>query len=177
MSFIELSGDTVNRAFRLDKALDDELEREAEKTGTNVSALLLQMVNSYLNFHRYNLYRNYINMGSNTLIALLKNIDERQLYPCGYEMGTENPISRVIRAGMRPDVDSLFIYLQTLDTYADWFRCEEKTIDEVEYIYISHNHGPLWTKFLEGYLNGIFDKLELRAEISMHGDSFLINVR
>jgi hypothetical protein len=177
MSFIELSGKTVNRAFRIDKALDDELEREAEKADTNVSALLIQMANWYLNFHRYNLYRNYINMGNNTLMAILKYVDEDQLYPCGYEMGTENPFSRVIRAGRRPGKGSLLIYLQTLDSYANWFRCEEKEIDGVEYIYISHNHGPLWTRFLEGYLNGLFDKQELRAEITRHVDSFLIDVR
>jgi hypothetical protein len=177
MSFIELSGKTVNRSFRIDKALDEELEREAEKAGTNVSTLLLQTINWYLNFHRYNLYRNYINMGNNTLMALLKYVDEDQLYPCGYEMGTENPVSRVFRAGRRPGKDSLMIYLQTLDSYANWFHCEEKEIDGVEYIYISHNHSSLWTSFLEGYFNGIFDKLELRAEITRHGDSILIDVK
>ena len=177
MSFIKLSGKTVNRAFRIDTALDEELEREAEKNRTTVSNLLLQLTNWYLNFHRYNLYRNYINMGNNTLKTILEYIDEDRLYPCGFEMGTENPVSRVFRAGMKPGEESLRIYLQILDAYANWFEFDEKEINGKTFLYISHNHGPLWTRFLEGYFDGAFEKLEIRANIEKHGESFLIDLK
>ena len=177
MSFIELNGVTTKRSFRLDTALDEELEKEAAKAGIDVNTLLVQIVNTYLNFHRYNIARNFINIGNNTLKSLLQNIDEDKLYQCGYEMGTENPVSRVFRAGMRPNKESLMIYLQTLDSYANWFFCEVKEIDDEEYIYVDHNHGPLWCKFLEGYFKGIFDKIELQAEIQRRGDCFLISVK
>ena len=177
MSFIELSGKTVNRSFRIDEALDAELEREAQRNNVPVSMLLLQLVNTYLNFHRYNENRNFINIGNNTLKRMLEDMDEGKLYQCGFEMGQENPASRVFRAGMRPDKDSLMIYLQTLDSYANWFFCEKKTINGTEFIYVEHNHGPLWCTFLEGYFNGIFDKLELSAEMTRLGECFLINVK
>ena len=177
MSFIELSGKAVNRAFRLDKTLDLELEREAEKSSTTVSNLVLWMVNWYLNFHRYNLYRNYINMGNNTLKTILEYIDEDRLYPCGFEMGTENPVSRVFMAGMKPGEASLRIYLQILDVYANWFEFSEKEIGGKVFVYISHNHGPRWTRFLEGYFDGAFEKLEIKADIEKHGESFLIDLK
>jgi hypothetical protein len=177
MSFIELSGKSVKRSFRIDSALDEEMERDAEKNGVNVNTLLTQMINTYLNFHRYNSARNFINMGNNTLKILLSCIDEDELYQCGYEMGTENPVSRVFRAGRRPNKDSVRIYLQTLDSYANWFFCETKEIDGEEYIYVDHNHGSLWCRFLEGYFRGIFDKIELKAEILRRGDCFLISVK
>ncbi|TFH18541.1 hypothetical protein E4H04_03170, partial [Candidatus Bathyarchaeota archaeon] len=75
MSFIELSGKSVKRSFRIDSALDEEMERDAEKNGVNVNTLLTQMINTYLNFHRYNSARNFINMGNNTLKILLSCID------------------------------------------------------------------------------------------------------
>ena len=177
MSFIELSGVTTKRSFRIDTALDEELEKEAAKAGIDVNTLLVQIVNTHLNFHRYNMARNFINMGNNTLKSLLKNIDEDKLFQCGYEMGSENPVSRVFRAGMKPNKESLMIYLQTLDSYANWFFCEVKEIDGEEYIYVDHNHGPLWCMFLEGYFKGIFDKLELQADIQRKGDCFLISVK
>jgi hypothetical protein len=177
MSFIELSGKTVNRSFRIDEALDAELEREAHRNNVPVSTLLLQIVNTHLNFHRYNQNRNFINIGNNTLMSLLEGVDEKWLYECGFEMGKENPASRVFKAGMRPSKDSLMIYLQTLDSYANWFFCEQKEINEKEYIYVEHNHGPLWCRFLEGYFKGIFEKLDLVADITQLGECFLIYVK
>ena len=177
MSFIELSGETVNRAFRIDTALDEELSKEAERNRINVSTLLIQIVNEYLNFHRYNTSRNFINMGNNTLKILLECIDEEKLYQCGYLMGSENPVSRVFSAGMRPDKESLIIYLHTLDSYANWFYCEPKKINGEDVIIVSHNHGNFWCSFLEGYFNGIIDKLELLAEVNRKGDCFLIKVK
>ncbi|MFW6109635.1 MAG: CopG family transcriptional regulator [archaeon] len=177
MSFIKPDGESVNRSFTLDKALDDELLQEAQRRGVSVSNLLSQLVNKYLNFHRYNHNRNYINMGNNTLKNLMLHIDEEKLYECGYTMGGENPISRVFRAGLKPGKESLMIYLKTLDFYANWFTCEEKTIGGIKYIYIDHNHGLLWSRFLEGYFNGIFDKLDMIAEITRHGKCFLIHLK
>ena len=124
-----------------------------------------------------NFARNFINMGNNTLKILLSCIDEVELYRCGYEMGTENPVSRVFRAGRRPNKDSVRIYLQTLDSYANWFFCETKEMEGEEYIYVDNNHGSLWCRFLEGYFRGIFDKIELKAEILRRGDCFLISVK
>jgi hypothetical protein len=71
----------------------------------------------------------------------------------------------------------LMIYLQTLDSYANWFFCEQKEINEKEYIYVEHNHGPLWCRFLEGYFKGIFEKLDLVADITQLGECFLIYVK
>ncbi len=91
MSFIKPSGESVNRSFTLDKALDDELMQEAQRKGVSVSNLLSQLVNKHLNFHRYNHNRNYINMGNNALKTLMIHIDEEKLYECGYTMEGEGP--------------------------------------------------------------------------------------
>jgi len=90
-------------------------------------------------------------------------------------MGGENPVSRVFRAGYRPDWESLLVYLRTLDSYANWFICRPTVLDGSQCLVVNHNHRSEWRHFLMGYFMGIFDRLNIGAEVSLHGDSLLIS--
>jgi len=177
MDIVELSGKMVSKSLRLDSGVVDELVLEAEKKNTSFTGLLQGIINQYLEFLRYNHDRNFINMGNNTLKALLDCTDEDELYRCGFAMGEENPVARVFRAGLRPGRESLLAYLRTLDVYANWFTCELKDIDDVEYVYVTHNHGERWWRFLSGYFMGVFKRMELFGEIKEYKSCFLIRVK
>jgi len=84
MDIVELSGKMVSKSLRLDSGVVDELLVEAERKNTSFTGLLQGIINQYLEILRYNHDRNFINMGNNTLKALLECADDDELYRCGF---------------------------------------------------------------------------------------------
>ena len=174
MGFIEREGKAVTRSFRIDKALNDELESEAEKQGVSVSYVLELMVENYLNHYRWADRSGVISFHPTTLNQLLDQLDEKTISQIGYNTGFSVPRQGLLMRGAPINEESAKQVLQILGEYDNWFTVSYHDADP-PYYFIRNLQGEKWIIFIESYLKGLFKNiLEKEVTCKRVGDNIQV---
>jgi len=174
MGFVEKTGDTVNRSFRLDKALEAELELEAEKQGKNFSRLMENIAEDYLNHYRYLEKRNALTILPETMEAFLEYLDEDELERIGDFVGGNFPRRAYLMKGVPFDEETALDHLvKILSMYDKWYRVSYHD-DNRPYLYIQNQLGSKWIAFIEAYIRAFYASLGIGVECQRVDDNLQV---
>jgi hypothetical protein len=174
MGFIEREGRAVTRSFRIDKALNDEIEAEAEKQGVSVSYVLESLVENYLNHYRWADRSGVVNLHPQTLNQLFDHLDEKTVSHIGFDSGSSVPRQGLLMRGAPINEESARQVLQILGEYDNWFTVSYHNADP-PYFFIRNLHGEKWVIFIEAYLRGLYKNvLEKEVTCKRVGDNLQV---
>lgn len=158
MGFIEREGRAVTRSFRIDKALNEELESEAEKQGVSVSYVLESLVENYLNYGRWADLSSIVHLHPQTLNLLLEHLDEKTIIQIGHRAGALVPKQGLLMRGAPINEKSAKQVLQILGKYENWFTVSFHEA-KPPYFFIRNLQDEKWIIFIESYIRGLYENI------------------
>ena len=158
MSFIEREGRAVTRSFRIDKALNDELESQAEKEGVSVSYILESLVEDYLVHYRWAERLGSVNLHPQTLNQIFEELDDETISRIGYDSGSSVPKQALLMRGAHINEESAKQILKILGEYDNWFTVTYHKAEK-PYFFIRNIKSGKWIIFVESYLKGMYEKM------------------
>jgi hypothetical protein len=174
MGFVEKNGDTVIRSFKLDKAMEAELEVEADKQGKSFSRLMENIVENYLNHYRYLDKRNALTILPETMMAFLEHLDEDELSRIGDFVGANIPRQAYLMKGVPFDEETALDHLvKILGDYDKWYRVSYHD-DNRPYLYIQNQLGSKWIAFIEAYVRAFYASLGIAVECQRVDDNLQV---
>lgn len=175
MGFIEREGSAITRSFRLDKILDAELIREADKNNVSVSNLLDKIVEDYLNHHRWVDRANALTILIPTIQIFLKYLEEDELVEIGETAGGSIPRQDMMMRGITIDKEvAKSMILRSLGGHDNWFTVNYHELDR-PYFFIRNHLGDKWIIFVESYIRAFYrENLGIDVECVRVGDNLQI---
>lgn len=158
MGFIEREGKAATRSFRIDKALNEELEVEAEKKGVSVSYILESLVENYLNNVRWADRSGFLKLHPRTIMQIIDQIDNETLSEIGFNTGSAIPRQGLLMRGAPINEESVKEVFQILAEYDNWFTTSYHNADP-PYFFIRNTYGEKWLTFIEAYIKGLAKNL------------------
>lgn len=174
MVFVDKTGDTVTRSFRLDKALEAELELEAENQNKSFSRLMEKIAEDYLNHYRYLEKRDALTILPETMEAFLEPLDEDALTSIGESVGGNIPRRAYLMKGVPFDEETALDHLvKILGEYDRWYRVSYHG-DNRPYLYIQNQLGSKWIAFIEAYIRAFYGSLDIDVEFQRVDDNLQV---
>jgi hypothetical protein len=152
------------RTIRIKKESDLILEREAQRHGISVNALISNLIDHYVYSLRFFTSGGMISMNNETLMALINNLSDETVADTAYAYGGQKVRESLMQRGMLVNYDSVIWYiLQFLGEYNGWFRCDHIIENKVDKLHLSHNYGFKWSVFIMNYIASMLKEvLELK---------------
>ena len=170
---------TTTRTVRIKKESDLILEREAERNGISVNALVSNLVDQYVNSLRFFMSGGMISLSSDILVALLDTLSEDEIAEISYQRGSVRVRDSLLQRGMKVSYDSVLWYIsQILGQSNGWFRCDHNRDERVDSLHLSHNYGYKWSVFVSGFVSSILVEVigvKVNTGISTNAVNFKIN--
>ena len=176
--FIHSKTPSTTRTIRLKQESDLVLEREAERNGISVNALISNLVDHYVNSLRYFSSGGMITMGNETLMMLLEKLPDEEIEDSAYATGGQKVRESLMQRGMAVSYDSVMWYLsQILGQYNGWFRCDHHAEEKIDRLHLSHNYGFKWSIFIMNYVASMLKEiLDLKINTVMLKNAVNIEV-
>ena len=151
---------TSTRSFRLDKELSEILDRESDRMGISVNALVNIIIRNYSEFYRFLSRIDMVVIHKTILEKLILSNSEKELYKLGISLGMNIP-NDVILFWRKTVGKKEFI------EYIDKIMCRyglQGTYDEIHQnnttiMIIRHTFGKKGSYFFYGYLQSAFQSL------------------
>jgi len=158
------------RTVRIKEESDLVLEREADRAGTSVNALVSNLVDRYVDTLRFFQSGSMLSMSGNILETLLGHISDAEIADDAYALSKSLVREGLMQLGMKVNYDNVLWYIrQVLGKYYGWFRCDYNKGDASDMLHLSHNYGYKWSVFLSSYITSILKEvvnLQLNTVIS-----------
>jgi len=150
------SGPTTTRTVRIKKESDLILEKEAERHGLSVNALVSNLVDHYVDSLRFFQSGGMISVSNETMIDLLSHLSDDDIADSAYRRGVDRIRDSLLQRGMKVSYDSVLWFIsQILGQYNGWFRCDHNRDEFKDSLHLSHSYGYKWSIFVMNYINGI----------------------
>lgn len=176
--FSHASTPSTTRTIRIRKESDLILEREAERNGVSVNALISNLIDHYVNSLRFFQSGGMISMSNDTIIEILNHISDEELSDTLYTSGSASVRDSLMQRGMKVSYDSVLWYIsQILGQYNGWFRCDYNRDERLDSLHLSHSYGYKWSVFIMNYVDGILREVlgvKTNAVISKNAANFEI---
>lgn len=175
MGFVEREGRASTRSIRIDKAFNDELEKEADRQGNSVSNLTNRIIERYLNHQRWSERINSLTIPPIIFENMLELIDENSLAELGDLFGSTIPKEDFIMKGMNVDEESAkLLIMRMLGDYDNWFKVHYHDEDR-PYYFIINRLGDKWITFVQAYIRAIYrENLGTDVECIRVGDDLQV---
>lgn len=147
---------TTTRTMRIKKESDLILEKEAERNGISVNALVSNLVDRYVNSLRFFISGGMVSLNSDVLVSLLDSISDDDIAEISSKLGSLRVKDSLLQRGMKVSYDSVLWYIsQILGQSYGWFRCDHNRDERVDSLFLSHNYGIRWSFFVLGFVSCI----------------------
>jgi len=174
MGFIKKTGDSNTRSFRIDKALEAELELEAHNQNKSVSSIIEKVIEDYLNHYRYLNERKALTILPETMNAFLDYLDEDALVKIGEYVGGNIPRQTYLMKGVPYDEKTALNHLKKiLGEHDNWFKISYHEYRR-PYLYIQNQLGSKWIIFVEAYIQAFYTSLGIEIECLRVGDNLQV---
>jgi hypothetical protein len=175
MSFLNKKRKTVGRSFRIDEAMLEVLNDEAERQGISVNSLLNRLLQQY-SFIRHMLRYGAITLTRKGFSAILESCPEDKIRENARHAGSiiVKDLSRTMGA---PTSYSFLVYLieKLISGFAGWFECDHHIKRDKEIFHLRHDLGPNWSIYLAEIASEIFKStLDKEVKTEIIGDSVTI---
>jgi hypothetical protein len=169
---------STTRTLRIKKESDLILEREAERHGLSVNALVSNLVDRYVNSLRYFQSGGMLSMSNETLLELLSHISDEDISDTAYRHGSVKIRDSLMQRGMKLNYDNVVWYInQILGQYNGWFRCDHNREMRMDTLHLSHSYGYKWSIFISNYVKSILiDVIGLKTNTVVSNNAVNIEI-
>jgi len=115
---------TVLRTIRIDKDLDDALDKDAEEHGVSENALISSILAKYIEWDRYAEKFGRVSLPSEALKAIIEATESDKLRTAAEEFATSVPKDYIMFHYRKLDVEACLLHLSFLSRYAGMFKYE-----------------------------------------------------
>jgi hypothetical protein len=151
--FVHSKVPSSTRTIRIKKESDLVLEREAQRHGVSVNALVSNLIDHYVYSLRFFTSGGMLSMNNETLMALMENLSDEEIADTAYARGSQKVRESLMQRGMLVNYDSVIWYVsQILGEYNGWFRCDHIVEEKMDRLHLSHNYGFRWSIFIMNYI-------------------------
>ena len=159
-----MSSDTaepsITRTLRIKEESDNILQREADRAGTSVNALMSSLIDRYVGTLRFFKSGEMISISGISLAALLNYISEDEIAGEAYSQSTTLVREGLMQLGMNLNYENVLWYIrQVLGQYYGWYRCDYSADDALDTLHLSHGHGYKWSVFVANYITSILNEI------------------
>ena len=170
----EPSGEASAKSIRIDSALLDILEEEADAMNLSVNAFIESILTTYVIHHRHLESYPHVIINNDILRMFLEEIDEGRIEEIGRELGRRIPRGYLLMRGIVPTHESVIKVLR--ENYSQGSSLFELHIHDQgkqKILHCTHRNGIKWSRFLVGYIEEMFRSL-LDVDISTeYTDSYV----
>ena len=159
-----MSSDTaepsITRTLRIKEESDNILQREADRAGTSVNALMSSLIDRYVGTLRFFKSGEMLSISGISLAALLNYISEDEIAGEAYAQSTTLVREGLMQLGMNLNYENVLWYIrQVLGQYYGWYRCDLFGEDLSDTLHLSHGHGYKWSVFVANYITSILNEV------------------
>ncbi len=149
---------TILKAIRIDKELDDALDKDAKEQGVSESALICSILAKYIDWDRYSQKFGFVSLPSEALKAIIEATEPDKLKMAVEEYSASVPKDIVMFRYKKLDLESCLMLLSILSRYGSMFKYELQIEQQRNYtITIHHKFGEKWSYWLnEAISTGLF---------------------
>jgi hypothetical protein len=149
---------TILRTIRIDKDLDEALDKDAEEHGVSENALISSILAKYIEWDRYAEKFGRVSLPSEALKAIIEATEQDKLRTAAEEFATSVPKDYIMFHYRKLDVEACLLHLSFLSRYAGMFKYEVQKEQERNYtITIHHKFGEKWSYWLKEAISiGLF---------------------
>lgn len=149
---------TVLRTIRIDKELDDALDKEAEDHGISENALISSVLAKYIEWDRYAEKFGRVSLPGEALRAIIEATDSDKLRSAAEEFTASVPKDYIMFHYRKLDIEACLLHLSFLSRHAGMFEYEIQKEQERNYtITIHHKFGEKWSYWLKESISiGLF---------------------
>lgn len=149
---------TVLRTIRIDKELNDVLDKDAEERGISGNALISSILTKYVEWDRYAIKFGRVSLLNESLKAILEATDADKLKTVTEEFNNSVPKDYLMFHYKKLNVDTCLKHIYLISRYAGMFEYELHKEQERDYtVTIHHKFGDKWSYWLKESISiGIF---------------------
>jgi hypothetical protein len=151
---------TILRTIRIDKDLDDALDKDAKEHGISENALISSILVKYIDWDRYIEKFGRVSLPNDALKIIMAAIDDEKLKTAAQEFAESVPDYIMFRY-KKLDIEACLLHLSFLSKYAGMFNYELQIEHERSYtISIHHKFGEKWSYWLKESISiGLFKNI------------------
>ena len=141
---------TVLRTIRIDKDLDDALDKEAKDHGVSENALISSVLAKYIEWDKYAEKFGRVSLPAEALRAIIEATDSDKLRTAAEEFTASVPKDYIMFHYRKLDIEACLLHLSFLSRYAGMFKFELQKEQERNYtVTIHHKFGEKWSYWLK----------------------------
>ena len=166
---------TVVRAIRLEKSVDDLLQKDAKNNRTSVNALISGMTTKYAEWDRYTERFGFVSLTGELFRSLLEIADEEKIIEVGKRLGVRLPKEVILFFFKKVTLETFLAYVSVFCRYGKVADYELEVKDKEYTITAHHNLGGKWSTFLQAFIGeAIKSELGLSARIDVSEGSVVV---
>lgn len=139
------------RSIRIPEAVAQQLEVEARARKTNVNAVIASALARHAEWDRYVERFGFVSLPQGSLLALLDQVEPRDLARLGKELGARIPQQVILFGHRKVTVDTFLDYLSMICRYAGYAEYELRRGPDGHVVTLHHRLGDRWSTFLGQY--------------------------
>jgi hypothetical protein len=149
---------TVLRTIRIDKDLDDALDKDASEHGISENALISSILTKYTEWDRYAEKFGRVSLPGEALKAIIEATEPDKLRAAAEEFTASVPKDYIMFHYKKLDVEACLLHLSFLSRYAGMFKYELQTGQDRNYtVTVHHKFGEKWSYWLKESISiGLF---------------------
>ena len=149
---------TILRTIRIDKKLDDALDKDAKEQDISENALISSILVKYIDWDRYSQKFGFVSLPSEALKAIIEATEPDKLRKAVEEYAASVPKDIVLFRYKKLDLESCLLLLSILSRYGSMFKYELQIEQQRNYtITIHHKFGEKWSYWLNEAISvGLF---------------------
>jgi predicted transcriptional regulator len=152
---------TILRTIRIDKDLDDALDKDANEHSVSENALISSILAKYVEWDRSAEKFGRVSLPHEALKAIIEATEPDKLRTAAEEFATSVPKDYIMFAYKKLDLEACLLHLSFLSRYAGMFKYELRIERERNYIItIHHKFGEKWSYWLKESISyGLFKNI------------------
>jgi hypothetical protein len=149
---------TVLRTIRIDKDLDDALDKDAKEHGVSENALISSILAKYIEWDRYAEKFGRVSLPGEALKAIIEATEPDKLRSAAEEFTASVPKDYIMFHYRKLDIEACLSHLSFLSRYAGMFKYEVQTEQARNYtVMVHHKFGEKWSYWLKESISvGLF---------------------
>ena len=149
---------TISRSFRIDEDWMQVLQKEAEREGISVNALMNKVLQQYSRHYRYAERYGVVILTRPTFTAIIGCCSERALTETAKVSGSTGTKDALRTLGIPSTHDSLVAFIKNnLGEFAGWFKFNNHIMKDKEMLHLRHTFGIKWSAFIAEVISTMFE--------------------
>ena len=149
---------TISRSFRIDAEAMEVLQKEAEREGISVNALMNKVLQQYSSHYRHAGRYGVLTLPRPTFASIIGCCSEEALTATAKASGSTRTKDALRTLGIPSTHDSLVAFIKNnLGEYAGWFKFNHHIMEDKEMLHLRHVFGNKWSIFIAEAISTMFE--------------------